>query len=79
VVTGATVTRILFDDANVGAGLTASGIEYVRNKSARHVKAKKEVILSAGCACLFLQPVQLFIISTLPSSIQNPKILELSG
>ncbi|KAJ7920180.1 GMC oxidoreductase [Mycena leptocephala] len=60
VVTGATVTRILFDDANVGAGLTATGVEYVHNEFTRHVNAKKDVILSAG-------------------SIQNPKILELSG
>ncbi|KAJ6542821.1 GMC oxidoreductase, partial [Mycena capillaripes] len=48
VLTEATVTRILFDDANPGQQLTASGVEFIHNKSTFQVNAKKEVILSAG-------------------------------
>ncbi|KAJ7780128.1 GMC oxidoreductase [Mycena maculata] len=48
VLTDAMVTRILFDEANVGKHLTAKGVEYVHNRLTCTVNAKIEVILSAG-------------------------------
>ncbi|KAJ6501838.1 GMC oxidoreductase [Mycena vulgaris] len=60
VLTEATVTRIIFNDALVGQNLTATGVEFVHSEHTFHVHAHREVILSAG-------------------TIQDPKILELSG
>ncbi|KAJ7468734.1 GMC oxidoreductase [Mycena latifolia] len=48
VLTDATVTRIIFGDAPVGKKLTATGVEFIHNQSTFHVKATREVILSAG-------------------------------
>lgn len=63
VVTGAFVTKILFDDSKANGTATgpkAVGVAYVKEKSTSTVQASKEVILSAG-------------------SMQSSKILELSG
>ncbi|KAJ7635367.1 GMC oxidoreductase [Roridomyces roridus] len=49
VLTEATVARIVFDDAEGDAPLTARGVEYMlKDGGKRRVNARKEVILSAG-------------------------------
>ncbi|KAJ7157930.1 GMC oxidoreductase [Mycena crocata] len=48
VLTEATVTRILFEDAIGGRDLTATGVEFMHEGRTFQVNAKTEVILSAG-------------------------------
>ncbi|KAJ7454339.1 GMC oxidoreductase [Mycena galericulata] len=71
VLTESTVTRILFDEAKTGDPLTAKGVEYVQNASTIQVKAKSEVILSAGA----IQSPQILELS----GIGRPEILARIG
>ena len=48
VLTEAFVSRVLFSDTQSGDGLTATGVEFTHGGKTYTVKAKKEVILSAG-------------------------------
>ncbi|KAJ7458937.1 GMC oxidoreductase [Mycena latifolia] len=48
VLTDATVTRIIFKDAQGGDNLTASGVEFITNQGTLQINATREVILSAG-------------------------------
>jgi hypothetical protein len=57
VLTGAQATKIEFDDARNGTkhrNLVATGVSFVHKSHMYTVKAKKEVILSAGKLPLFL-------------------------
>lgn len=48
VLTEALVSRILFDDCDVGKDVTATGVEFIHDGQTYKVMATKEVVLSAG-------------------------------
>ena len=48
VLTGALVSRIIFEDTAPGTDLTATGIEFIAEDQLYTVYVHKEVILSAG-------------------------------
>ncbi|KAJ7191837.1 GMC oxidoreductase, partial [Mycena pura] len=75
VLTEVMVARILFDDAVSSEPLRASGVDFVYTGRTCQVYARREVVLSAGCASLLHRLSHLFG----ASAIQSPKILELSG
>ena len=52
VLTEVMVARILFDDAVSGEPLRASGVDFVHKGRTCQVYARREVVLSAGCASL---------------------------
>ncbi|KAJ7024174.1 GMC oxidoreductase [Mycena alexandri] len=69
--TGATVARILFDDAVDGHDLTATGVEFQHDGRIYQVHAKHEVILSAGA----IQSPQILELS----GIGRPEVLKKIG
>ncbi|KAG9127180.1 hypothetical protein FRC07_000330 [Ceratobasidium sp. 392] len=71
VLTGAQATKINFGNSTVNGNYTATGVSFVSNSATYTVKARKEVILSAGS----LQSPQLLELS----GIGNPTILQQYG
>jgi choline dehydrogenase-like flavoprotein len=53
VLTGAQATKINFANATNGGNIAATGVSFVSNSTSFSVRARKEVILSAGAFCVY--------------------------